>query len=121
MRSKGNAPTAAQKRFYGKIVDKGCIVCGRQAEIHHVVGASARSNKIKVGNWYVLPLCYWHHRDPVNDYNVTNWKNRFEESFGTQHEMFTRMLFLNKDVHGAIDLDVMSAIADYVEGAKNAR
>ena len=57
MRSKNNAPTAAQKKWRSKVADLGCVVCGStQVQIHHVLGATAKHNKIHIGEWFILPL-----------------------------------------------------------------
>ena len=62
MRSKGNAPSAEQKRWHDQVASLGCVDCFSPAQIHHPVGATAKHNKIAIGHWWVLPLCDEHHR-----------------------------------------------------------
>lgn len=51
MRSKGNAPNAAQKRWMDAVGSLGCLVClARPVELHHVVGCAARHNKVPIGH-----------------------------------------------------------------------
>jgi hypothetical protein len=62
MQSKGNAPNAAQKKWMGQVADLGCITCGSQAiQIHHVLGVTAKHNKISIGHWWILPLNPFNH------------------------------------------------------------
>lgn len=62
MISKGNSPTAEQQRFWSECAELGCVICGSTPEIDHLAGASARQNKVKIGNWLVATLCPYHHR-----------------------------------------------------------
>ncbi len=63
MRSKGNAPTAAQKRWRESVRGLGSIFSSGTegqgivpAEIHHPVGVTGKHNKIEIGHWWILPL-----------------------------------------------------------------
>jgi len=56
MRSKGNAPTAAQKRWREAVRDLGSIISGGPAVIHHAVGATGKHNKVEIGHWWLIPL-----------------------------------------------------------------
>lgn len=62
MRTKRYQPTAAQKRFWDELAQGGCVNCGRPAEIHHILGAAAKQNKVHIGQWAVVPVCPDHHR-----------------------------------------------------------
>ncbi len=95
LQSKGNAPTAEQKRWREEVRELGCIISGEQGgvEIHHVLGATAKYNKEEIGHEFILPLTGWYHREnPV--LNVTNNKNLFEANFGSQVSLFNRLLDL---------------------------
>lgn len=61
---KKKAPTASQQRFHNAIAQLGCVVpgCGGPARLHHCVGASAKHNKIAIGQWWLIPLCDDHHQ-----------------------------------------------------------
>ena len=62
MRSKGNAPTAAQKRWHDAVASLGSIISGGPAVLHHAVGATAKHNKIHIGEWWVIPLTDEEHK-----------------------------------------------------------
>ena len=68
MRSKGNSPTAAQKKWWSELVEMGCLLGDEiEAEIDHLVGASAQAEGENIGNWWVIPLCPRLHRlGPIN-------------------------------------------------------
>jgi len=56
VRSKGNAPTAAQKRWREAVRGLGSIISGEPAVIHHAVGATGKHNKVDIGHWWLIPL-----------------------------------------------------------------
>ncbi len=95
MQSKGNAPTTAQKLWREEVRALGCIISGEKGgvEIHHVLGATAKHNKVPIGHELILPLSAWYHRECPNQ-NVTDHKHLFEESFGTQVSQFNRLMEL---------------------------
>lgn len=61
----GKQPTAAQKRWQEWQREQGCHYCKQHTSIHHCVGSTAKHNKVWIGQWWTLPLCYDHHQDPV--------------------------------------------------------
>lgn len=110
MQSKGSSPTKSQKDYWSWLGSRGCAVCGTNPEIHHVKGAKyclkIDGIKTQVGNWYVLPLCCWHHRDPNNASNVTNWKRNFEDEYGKQVEMVRQCFDEYAEEMGVYPFDV---------------
>jgi len=56
MQSKGNAPTAVQKRWREAVRAMGSVITGDDAVIHHCVGATGSHNKVKIGHWWIIPL-----------------------------------------------------------------
>jgi len=56
MQSKGNAPSAAQKRWREAVRGLGSVISGEPAVIHHAVGVTGKHNKIAIGHWWILPL-----------------------------------------------------------------
>lgn len=56
MRSKGNAPTAQQKRWRELVRRLGSILTGDDAVIHHCVGVTRKHNKVHIGHWWIIPL-----------------------------------------------------------------
>ena len=64
MQSKGNAPTAAQKRWREAIRTKAQEVEGGNLEIHHPIGASAKIKGVgNIGHWWVIPVDAQSHKD----------------------------------------------------------
>lgn len=103
MQSKGNAPTAAEKRYREEVRSLGCITCGISGreqvlptEIHHIVGASAKDSGVRVGHLYLLPLCSGCHRTYHTKQdgrpNVTTEKQMFEKMYGEELELFADVI-----------------------------
>lgn len=63
MQSKGNAPSAAQKRWREAVRDAGSKESGEKMQIHHPVGATAKHNKVHIGHWWVIPVDEQSHKD----------------------------------------------------------
>ena len=51
-----SSPNAAQKRWMEAVRAQGSIISGGPAVIHHVVGRTAKHNKVAIGHWWILPL-----------------------------------------------------------------
>ena len=87
---------------------------GAQFQLHHVLGRSAKQNKVEIGHWFILPVPIPLHDISSNHLlNVTHHKKSFIRKFGKQSEIFNHML------HGMFDegLDtphfyIASAIGD---------
>jgi len=62
VQSKGNAPTAAQKRWREAVRELGSIISGGPAAIHHPVGVTGKHNKVAIGHWWVIPLTDAEHK-----------------------------------------------------------
>jgi hypothetical protein len=63
MRSKGNNPTKAQKRWMDQVASLGSIISGKfPVEMHHCVGFTGKHNKILIGPWWILPLTESEHK-----------------------------------------------------------
>ncbi len=59
---------------------------------HHVLGRSAKHNKVHIGHWFILPVPFELHDPNVNHkYHVGNCKKAFVRRFGTQRSIFKRM------------------------------
>ena len=75
------AATKKQKRRFAKLQDLGCIICCREAEIHHCgthMGGGRDHDK-------VIPLCPQHHRtyDPKG-MSIHGNRKEFENLFGSE-------------------------------------
>lgn len=53
------APTAAERRHLGRIAAMGCLVCGREATVHHVT--SDGYQRLSRTHERIVPLCPVHH------------------------------------------------------------
>lgn len=52
---------------------------------HHVLGKSAKHNKIHIGYWFVNPIPFeLHDINSDHIFNVTHHKNKFKEKFGSE-------------------------------------
>ena len=124
MKSKGNAPTAAQKKFWDELVKMGCLLTGDEAEIDHLVGASVKANGENIGNWWVIALSPGPHR--INTINRTSAEDKFigywcnpdlwDSSAGHKKELFLAQcvrykLYYKKPL--PFDLSVLESILDY--------
>jgi hypothetical protein len=86
--------TAAQRRFWGRLAELGCIVCGRPAQIAHAHSGSvrertqepkAKGKKLQRLDWLVIPMCPFHHG--LLDCDVKG----FEAIYGPQAGMIDRL------------------------------
>ncbi len=62
-------------------------------QIHHVLGRSAKHNKVAIGHWFILPVPFELH-DVLGNHplNVTHHKHAFTDEYGKQRELFERMV-----------------------------
>ena len=58
-------------------------------ELHHVLGRSAKHNKVAIGNWFIIPVPFELH-NVMSDHpdNVTHFKHNFTKRFGYQRNIF---------------------------------
>jgi len=90
-----NNPNAKQKRWLELLSNHGCVVTQEKhnIQLHHVVGRSAKYNKLNIGHWWVLPLRIDLHDVHSNHpFNVTHNKKRFETEYGSQKDLFVQMI-----------------------------
>lgn len=58
-------------------------------QLHHVLGRSAKHNKVAIGHWFVIPVPVELHDVSSNhDLNVTHHKKAFTKEFGDQRGIF---------------------------------
>ncbi len=56
---------------------------------HHVLGRSAKHNKVEIGHWFILPIPFELHDVSSNHpENVTHRKKAFVKRFGDQRSIF---------------------------------
>ena len=65
---------------------------------HHVLGRSAKHNKVAIGHWFILPIP-WDLHDVMSNhhFNVTHRKKAFTTHFGMQRDLFLLMLESMRD------------------------
>jgi hypothetical protein len=82
-------------RWYGKLVDLGCIVCLNELgvrsppDMHHIHKFGRR-----VDDFHTIPLCPNHHRSGVNSPMYVSrhpWKKEFEKRYGTEWELYEQV------------------------------
>lgn len=54
----GKSPTVKQQAWQDWQRARGCCNCGATASIHHCVGSSAKHDKVHIGQWFTIALCY---------------------------------------------------------------
>ena len=92
---------AAQKKWMDDITEwaqdnistlYGREYCGSGFQRHHVVGKSAKNNKVSIGHWFILPVPFMLHDVSSNhSLNVTHRKKAFTAKFGMQRDLFATM------------------------------
>lgn len=108
---RGVKPTADQLRFHNWLAEQGCAVCGDHAELHHCVGSSGKHNKIAIGQWFLIPVCSYHHRDTrAGIHAAGQWRKVLEKMF------FTMLVGVYREEHEnrlPCEPEVLEAIANY--------
>ena len=94
---------AAQKKWMSDITDwlnenglgdlYGCdYIYDTRMQRHHVLGRSAKHNKVAIGHWFIIPVPFDLHDPNVNhSFHVGKCKHSFVNRFGTQRSLFKRM------------------------------
>jgi len=117
---------AAQKQWMSTISDwatenigdlYGDEWSGSQFQLHHVLGRSAKQDKVEIGHWFILPVPIALHDVSSNHLlNVTHHKKSFVRKFGKQSEIFSQM------VHSMFDENLLTPHFDIANaiGSTNA-
>ena len=112
-------PTKAQQAWHSWQRDQGCANCfAANPSIHHCVGSTAKHNKVHIGQWFTIPLCYDCHQ---NNQGIHHGMGRFIPELGQSRKEIEKTLFANTvfDAYhyfnGAsiIPIDVYNEIMDY--------
>lgn len=109
------APNAEQKRFHNFLAEHGCFECGAPAALHHAVGSTARHNKIHIGQWWVIPLCYDHHQGQGGIHGDLGAFIKWRGCTRKEIEKAAFSFYAEKYVTTMEDIpgEVIQAIADY--------
>ena len=83
-------------------------------QLHHVLGRSAKHNKVAIGHWFIIPVPFeLHDINEKNDLNVTYFKHNFTNKFGLQSEIFSRMIgYMDKLPFETPGQEIYDAIMD---------
>jgi len=83
-------------------------------QLHHVVGRSAKHNKVHIGHAFIIPVPFELHDVSSNHpCNVTHFKKKFVKKYFRQSYLFVTMLNEMADEDYELpDTDVISAIMD---------
>jgi len=82
----------SERLHLAKVAALGCIICQRQAEIHHIrhgVGMGQRSKHDKA-----IPLCPDHHRTGGHGVALHAGQKTFEANFGTELQLLEKTIGL---------------------------
>lgn len=62
MYSKNHKPNSSQRRWHQWLARQTCVMCGDMGvQLHHAAGASAKHDKVHIGQWWLIPVCPWCH------------------------------------------------------------
>jgi hypothetical protein len=95
---KGSSVSAASKRFHEQLASLGCIACLKDGRYNPIVSIHHINGRTRPGaHMSVLPLCAGHHQEGTGAPGliaVHPWKRRFEDTYGTQHQLLAECLEL---------------------------
>lgn len=116
----GRQPTAAERRYHDWLRGMGCAICGSPTAIHHAVGSTGRHNKIHIGQWWVINLCYDHHQGSGGIHGDLSSFDGFDQKIlgGTRKEIEKSLFLLfsakyEEQSREEIPEEVKQAIAGY--------
>jgi hypothetical protein len=69
----------AEREHMARVKALGCILCGRNAEVHHITRSGRR-----IDHFHTIPLCPEHHRTGRFGEAVHNGKRAFQKKHGDQ-------------------------------------
>lgn len=82
-------PTKFEQRHMDAVAALGCMVCGRNAEIHHITTGMGMSQR--ASNLQVIPLCPEHHRTGGHGVAIHAGKRTWEAKFGYELELLDKL------------------------------
>lgn len=96
----------------GLLYDFDCSNKGFQ--LHHVLGRSAKHNKVSIGHWFIIPVPFdLHDVSSDSPFNVTHHKHKFTDEYGKQSEIFDNMATdMAIEGHSSVPYEVWRSIMD---------
>jgi len=111
----GKKPTKEQQNWQDWQREQGCCNCETpNPSIHHCVGSTAKHNKIHIGQWWTIPLCYECHQGQHGIHN-SGLRLPYETRKEAEKWMLKCLVFQYKDLFNdfPMPLAVIEAIKDY--------
>lgn len=83
-------------------------------QLHHVLGRSAKHNKVAIGHEFILPVpIELHDVDSNHPDNVTHCKKAFTKRFGNQRDLFNELFaVMRAQGYTVPSMDIYNAIMD---------
>lgn len=109
MHTKNHRPGAAERRWIAWLAERPCANCGdTPVTLHHAVGAAGKHNRVHIGHYWQLPLCWACHQGPEG----------IHQGMGRIHaparKTFEKAMFIRlAEAYGGIPDNVFDAIASY--------
>ena len=87
---------------------------GSEFQRHHVLGRSAKHNKVAIGHEFIIPVPFVLHDVSSNHHeNVTHRKKAFIKRFGTQVSIFQVLIStMQMDGYTVPSMEIYNAIMD---------
>lgn len=80
--------TKSEKEHLNRVVALGCLICGNQAEVHHIL--EGRASQRKVSHFETIPLCPRHHRTGGHGIAIHAGAETWRRIYGSEKEMLER-------------------------------
>lgn len=79
----------SEREWLERVAALGCVICGGQAEIHHLLKGKAMGKK--ASHFDVIPLCPFHHRHGGHGIAIHSGVRTWEARHGTEREHLERV------------------------------
>lgn len=113
---KSQSPNKEQLAFREDVRGLGSIISGGPAVIHHVVGRTAKHEKVAIGHWWILPLTDEEHKllhSDLAEFERIAFGFPLVGRWDSQKILFKRVLEKFYAQEDAIPWEVYSAIMGY--------
>ena len=81
--------TAKEKAHLSRVAALGCIVCGAQAQVHHI--RAGRGMALRASHYDTIPLCPPHHTTGGYGVAIHSGQKEFEKRYGTERELLSQV------------------------------
>lgn len=109
-RGSRSAPSSSVREHMSRVAQKGCLVCGRPATVHHVTGFADKPGRFSRDDMLTVPLCPMHHQkvfDPLAS-NPVSVEGLGHQGFYRKHgiDLLTEAIKLSEESHALLDTQV---------------